>query len=122
MKNDYSSFDSDLNNHSFHIYNKDKAKIKGFYPSKIPDDFHNLTISDINIDDIVTIRAYFLILKKPIYKIDSGKIDLQVECIDNNTIFGNILTELPSNFPLAKGTTIELDINEILYKQKSLIQ
>ncbi len=122
MKKDYSSFDLDLETDGFHIYNKDKAKTNGFYPSKIPDDFHNLSISDINIDDIVTIRAYFVISKKPIYKIDSGKIDLQVECIDNDIIFGNILTELPSNFPLAKDTTIELDINEILYKQKNVKQ
>ena len=73
--------------------------------------------SDLKVDDRVTSRIFFVISKHPVLQVDGGYIDFEIEAIENGVIYGNILTLLPKSFPLAKGTTLELDINEILYKQ-----
>lgn len=111
-----SEFDSDLLGNGFHIFSKSKAKIKGFYPG----DFQKcdeLSINGLKEGDRVTIRAFFVTQMMPVFKADGGYNDLEVEHIENDVIYGNILTVLPPQFPLAKDTTIELSIDEILKKQ-----
>jgi hypothetical protein len=67
----------------------------------------------------ITIRAFFAMDKTLTPRVDSGLIDLEVEFVDPQTkkLFANILTELPSSFPLARGTSIELDLDEVLTVQ-----
>lgn len=49
-------------------------------------------------------------------KIDSGHIDLEVELIEPEHIFGVILTELPKQCLLETGRSLEIWGDEILYK------
>ena len=107
-------YHTDLEEEGFHIFSKKKSKIRGFYPKEFPKYDDEIDINSLKEGDIVTIRAFFLVSRDLIFRADGGYIDLEIEFIDGETIWGNILTELPPQFPLAKGTSIELSIDEIL--------
>jgi len=117
-ENDHKELFADITQEGFHIFNRRCAEIPGFYPNKFPS-YPTLDISDIKEGDRITIRAFFAITKDIILQVDSGHIDLEVEHVDRNTqkISGNIVTELPSTFALSKNTSIEIDFDEVLYKQ-----
>ena|GEM_PF-2399895 len=110
----FTEYHADLKEDGFHIFSKKKSKIKGFYPEEFPKYDDEINLSSIKTGDIVTIRVFFLVSRGKVFRADGGYIDLEIEFIDGETIWGNILTELPSHFPLAKGTSIELSIDEIL--------
>ena len=110
-------FEEDLKTDHYHIFSLKKAKQKGFYTSKFPD-YDLLSIDELSEGDRITIRAFFNVSLAPIYKVDSGLIDLEIEAIDDERILANILTELPKSFPFSKGTSIELFIDEIIGLQK----
>ncbi len=110
----FPEYHSDLKEEGFHIFSKKKSKIKGFYPKEFPKYDEEIDLSSLKKGDIVTIRVFFLVSRVPVFRADGGYVDLDIEFIDGETIWGNILTELPPQFPLAKGTSIELSIDEIL--------
>ena len=113
--NNHSDFSSEITEEGFHIFSRNSAKIKGFYPNQFPD-YPEIDISKIKVNDRLTIRAFFFRTQSSSSPIDSGSVDLEVEFIDYETqiITANILTELPSHFALSKGTSIELSVDEIL--------
>lgn len=47
---------------------------------------------------------------------DGGYWDLEVEHIEGETVFGVIQTQLPKEFPLQAGDSLEIYADEILYK------
>jgi hypothetical protein len=49
---------------------------------------------------------------------DGGYIGLEVEHVDDDKILAVILTELPSEFPLGSGNSIDVFEEEILYRNK----
>ncbi len=110
----FAEYHADLKEEGFHIFSKKKSKIKGFYPEEFPKYDDEIDLSSLKAGNVVTIRVFFLVSRDPVFRADGGYIDLEIEFIDGETIWGNILTELPPNFPLAKGTSIELSIDEIL--------
>jgi hypothetical protein len=114
--NDHKEFFDDISKEGFHIFSRRHAKTSGFYPNEFPS-YPEIKISKIKVGDAITIRAFFPTSKAAKPRIDSGYIDLEVEHLDRDakTLFGNILTELPPTFALAKGTSIELDIDEVLF-------
>jgi len=116
--NDHSAFFNDLAENGFHILSRKHARSTGFYPNAFPA-YPELDVSDIKDRDTITIRAFFPTSKTAMPQIDSGHIDLEVEHIDHNAkkVFANILTELPASFAFSKGTTIELDFDEVLLVQ-----
>ncbi len=116
--NDHKAFFNDLTEDGFHIFSRQHAKNPGFYPNSFPS-YPELNISDIKESDTITIRAFFPKSKTAMPQIDGGHIDLEVEYVDHDTkkVFGNILTELPPTFALSKGTTIELNLDEVLFVQ-----
>ena len=111
----FAEFYKQVVDEGFHIFGREYACQPGFYPNEFPS-FPEYDTMDVNVGDRVTIRAFFAVGKgsKPV--IESGEIDLEVECVEveTDTVFANIITELPSNFSLTKNTTIELHIDEIL--------
>ena len=112
---EHETFFNDIREEGFHIFSRQHAKKPGFYPNTIPS-YPDVSISEIKDGDIITIRAFFPVSKAAMPQIDSGQIDLEVECVDHDakTLFGNILTEFPEMFALAKGTSIELNLDEVL--------
>jgi hypothetical protein len=115
---DHKDFFNDLTEDRFHIFSRQHAKSTGFYPNSFPS-YPELDITDIKDSDTITIRAFFSTSKTAMPKIDSGHIDLEVEYVDHDakTVFGNIVTELPATFALSKGTTIEVNLDEVLFIQ-----
>ncbi len=113
--NAHKAFFDDLTEEGYHIFSRRCGKIQGFYPSSFPS-YPELEISDLKEGDTITIRAFFPTSKTTKPKIESGHIDLEVEHVDHETkkVFGNILTKLPATFALSKGTSIELDLDEML--------
>ena len=116
---DHKEFFHDLTENGMHIFSRKHANSPGFYHNAFPS-FRDLDISEIKESDRITIRAFFPMSKTAQPQIDSGYIDLEVEWVDHNAkkVFGNILTQLPATFALSKGTTIELDLDEILFLQE----
>ena len=49
-------------------------------------------------------------------RVDGGYLDLEVELVEDESVLAVILTELPNDFPLETGETIEVFEEEILYK------
>jgi len=50
--------------------------------------------------------------------VDGGFIDLEVELVEDDSVTAVILTELPEDFSLGTGDSIELYADEILYKME----
>lgn len=115
---DHKAFFDELTEEGFHIFSRRHANCAGFYPNAFPD-YPKLDISDIKEGDTITIRAFFATSRTTKPKIDSGHLDLEVESIDHDAkiVFGNILTVLPAAFALSKGTTIEVNLDEVLSVQ-----
>ncbi len=116
--NNHKAFFNDLTEDGFHIFSRRHAENPSYYPNAFPS-YPTLGLCDVQESDTITIRAFFSTSKTPMSNIDSGYLVLEVEYVDQDAerIFGNILTELPKAFALAKDTTIELGIDEVLSVQ-----
>ena len=116
--NDFQAFFDELTRNGFHIFSREHAKKQDFYPNAFPA-YPEVDIAHVREGDRITIRAFFAADKTPTPRVDSGYIDLEVEYVDREAkkLFANILTELPAGFRLSQGTTIELDVDEVLFLQ-----
>ena len=68
---------------------------------------------------MITIRVFFRVGAGATLRADGGLLDLEVEHIEDDTVFGVILTELPKEFPLQTGDSLEVYPDEILYKTEA---
>ncbi|MFN0198721.1 MAG: hypothetical protein ACKVT0_18395 [Planctomycetaceae bacterium] len=113
---DHQEFFDDVDENRYHIFSRRNAAKPGFYPNAFPA-YPEIAIEDVCEGDQITVRTFFAVGRSKPPRIDSGEMTLEVESVDREakTLFGNILTELPATFALAKETTIELDIDEVLF-------
>jgi len=109
------AFLSDIKEDGYHIYNLKNTKIPGYYPPELPD-YPGVSLKTLKVDDTVTIRVFFGIGAGRNMRIDGGLIDLKIEHIDGDEIFGVIITQLPKEFPLETGSSLEIYEEEMLYK------
>lgn len=107
-------FLKDIEEDGYHIFSRKYAKIPGYYLSEFPE-YPGAKISDLSVGDQITVRAFFKIGTGKSERIDGGYIDLEIEHIEEDHVMALIVTQLPSNFPLQTGSTIELFEDEILY-------
>lgn len=112
---DKSSFFGEIMEDGYHIFSRTNAKTPGYYPNQFPD-YLGVKLCSLSESDRVTIRSLFRVYSRKDMKIDSGHIDLEVELIEPEHIFGVILTELPKQFPLETGRSLKICEDEILYK------
>ena len=108
-------FLSDIRKDGYHVYSLKNAKTPNYYPKEIPD-YPGAALKDLKEDDIITIRVFFGIGKGKNMRIDGGHVDLKVELVEKDTIMAAIITDLPVEFALSTGESIELFEEEILYK------
>ena len=99
----------------YHVFSMENAKLPGFYPNAFPD-YPGVDYQQLRVGDVITIRVFFRIGAGRDVRADGGYIDLEVEHIEGETVFGVIQTQLPDEFPLQKGDSLELYPDEILYK------
>jgi hypothetical protein len=108
-------FFSDIKEDGYHIYSLKKAETANYYPKELPD-YPGVALKDLKEDDIITIRVFFGIGKGKNMRVDGGHIDLRVEFVEKDKVLAVITTELPAEFELSNGDSIEVFEDEILCK------
>lgn len=108
-------FFSDIREDGYHIYSLENADKPNFYPPELPD-CPGVALKDLKEDDTITIRVFFGIGKGNKMRVDGGYVDLIIEVVEEGSIMGAIVTELPQKFALKRGGSIEVFEDEILYK------
>ncbi len=111
-------FFEDVINDGYHIFSLKNAKIPDYYPNEFPD-YPGVSLNDLKVGDKITIRVFFRVGSGKNIRADGGYIDLEVEHIENDHIFAVVLTQLPKEFSLATGDSIELYEEEILQKAET---
>lgn len=114
-KTDNDPFFKEIIEEWYHIFSLENAKTPNYYPSDFPD-YPGVNLRDPKIGDVVTVRAFFKVGSGKNVRADGGYLDLEIEHIEDDSVFGVIMTELPKGFALQKGTSLELFKDEILYK------
>ncbi len=108
-------FFSDVREDGYHILNLENQKIPNYYPKELPE-YPGVSLKNLKIDDVITIRVFFKIGKGKNFRVDGGLIDLIVEYIEEDNVLAVITTQLPKEFSLNTGDSVEIYENEILYK------
>jgi len=93
----------------------ENAKLPDYYPNKFPD-YPGVDFQYLHVNDVITIRVFFRIGAGKNVRADGGYLDLEVEHIEGDTVFGVISTQLHKEFPLQAGDSLEIYPDEILYK------
>ncbi|WP_310601121.1 hypothetical protein [Desulfobulbus sp.] len=114
-QNDKLPFFKEIMKNGYHVFSRENAKVPDYYPSKFPD-YPGVDLQHLNIGDVITIRVFFRIGTGEYVRADGGYLDLEVEHIEDDAVFGVILTQLPKKFPLQTGSSLEIYPDEILYK------
>jgi hypothetical protein len=108
-------FFKDVREDGYHVLDLNNLKVPNYYPKELPD-YPGVSLKDLEIDDVITIRVFFKIGKGKAFRVDGGLIDLIVEFIEEAKVLAVITTELPNDFSLKTGDSIEVYEEEILYK------
>ena len=110
-------FFEDIVEEGYHVFSLKNGKVPDYYPNEFPD-YPGVGLKDLKIGDTITIRVFFRIGDGEDIRADGGYIDLEVEHIDDDKVLVVILTELPDEFPLGSGGSLEIFEEEILYRNK----
>lgn len=108
-------FFKDVREDGYHVLDLNNLKVANYYPKELPD-YPGVSLKDLEIDDVITIRVFFKIGKGKDFRVDGGLLDLIVEFIEEAKVLAVITTELPNDFSLRTGDSIEVYEEEILYK------
>lgn len=104
----------------YHVFSMENAKLPEYYPTAFPA-YPGVDLRQLRVGDVITIRVFFRIAADGLVRPDGGYVDLEVEDIEGETVFGTILTRLPRDFPLQTGDSLELYPDEILYKDRKSV-
>lgn len=110
-------FFNDIVEEGYHIFSLKNARIPDYYPNEFPD-YPGVSLKNLKVGDEITVRVFFRVGAGENVRADGGYLDLEVEHIENDHIFAVILTELPEEFSLGTGDSIELYEEEILRKSE----
>ncbi len=108
-------FFQDVREEGYHILSLENQKIPGYYPKELPK-YPGVSLKDIEIGDVITIRVFVKGGKGENFRVDGGLIDLKVEFIDSDRVLAVVTTQLPKEFPFETGGSVEIFEEEILYK------
>jgi hypothetical protein len=114
-KLDVYPFFKDIIEDGYHVFNLENARVPGYYPHKFPM-YPGVTLNDLYVGDVITIRAFFRIGAEKNIRADGEYLDLEVVHIEGDSVDGLILTKLPRGYSLQAGSEIEVFQDEILYK------
>jgi hypothetical protein len=101
----------ELNKKRYHFLNTSLSEDN--YPNKFP---AFKKISEIKIGKIYTVRAFIKLKPGINSNVDSGLMDINIIRKTDDYYEGEILTNLPKNFPLSKGQIVNFKKEEILYE------
>ena len=108
-------FFKEIREDGYHIFSLKNVKKPNYYPDELPD-YQGVKLKDLKEDGRITIRVFFGIGKGKNMRVDGGYVDLEVEVVEDDSIMAVILTDLPEEFALSNGDSIDLYEGEILCK------
>ena len=117
QKQPYSPFFKDIIEFGYHIFSLKNAKIPNYYPNEFPDE-PCVPLKDLKVGDVITVRVFFRIDSDGDVRADGGYLDLEIEDIFHDGVTAVILTQLPKEFPLTAGDSLDVYEEEILYRNK----
>ena len=110
-----SPFFQDIVEEGYHIFSLKNAETPDYYPNEFPD-YPGVLLKNLKVGDTITVRVFFRIGSGENVRVDGGYLDLEVEHIEDGKVVAVILTQLPEEFPLETGGSIEIFEQEILSK------
>ena len=108
-------FFKEVREDGYHIFSRKNVNKPNYYAPELPD-YQGVKLKDLKEGDTVTIRVFFGIGKGKEMRVDGGYLDLKVEHIEDDSVSAVIVTQLPEEFTLGTGDSIEVFHEEILYK------
>jgi len=108
-------FFDDIVEDGYHIFSLKNAKIPNYYPNEFPA-YPSVPIKDMKIGDKITVRVFFRVGEGDEIRADGGYIDLEVEHLVDDSVSAVIVTQLPKEFSLGTGDSIDVYQEEILYR------
>ena len=111
-------FFQEIIENGYHVFSLENAKTPGYYPNEFPD-YPGVLLKNLKVGDTITVRVFFCIGSGEDIRVDGGYLDLEVEHIEDDKVVAVILTQLPEEFPLVTGGSIEVFEEEILSRTES---
>ena len=115
LKQSNSPFFKDIIDEGYHIFSLKNAKIPNYYPNEFPDG-PGVSLKDLKVGDVITVRAFFRVGSGKDIQADGGYLDLELQDVFHDGVSAVILTQLPEEFPLETGGSVEIIEEEILSK------
>ncbi len=112
-------FFKDVREDGYHIYSLKNAKKPNYYAPELPD-YSGVLLNDLQEGNTITVRVFFGIGKGKKMRVDGGYLDLKVEHIEDDSVSAVIVTQLPKEFALSTGDSIEVFQEEILCKAEEV--
>jgi hypothetical protein len=110
-------FYAEIRQEGYHIYNLENAETPNYYPDELQD-YPGVSMRELREGDIITIRVYFGVGSGNEMQVDSGYVDLRVEHVDLDRVMAVIVSELPDEYALSLGDSIDVFEEEILCKNE----
>lgn len=107
----------DIRENGYHVYNLENAETPGYYPEDFQD-YPGVSLKELQPGDIITIRVYFGVGSGMEMEVDSGYVDLQVQELEVDRVVAVIVSELPEEYALSQGESLEVFEEEILCKNE----
>ena len=117
LKQSNSPFFNDIIEFGFHVFSLKNAKIPNYYPNEFPDE-PCVPLKDLKVGDVITVRVFFRIGSDEDVRADGGYLDLEIGDVFHDGVTAVILTQLPKEFPLTAGDSLDVFEEEILYRNK----
>ncbi len=106
---------SDIREKGYVIFNLKNSDELNYYPGAF-NNYPGVSINTLNIYDIISIKVFVAEEEgNDLPRITDGHIDLTIESIEGDKVVADILTDLPEDFPLSTGDSIELLEEEIIF-------
>jgi len=122
MKSKPDSFMKNLIQNRYHLFDKEKASEKGYYPNQLLSIIQEIagfnSSFTVDIGEVYSVRAFFAI-STPIneeVEYQSGYLDLKLLLQEKEYYIGEVETILPPQFELKKGSRIKVKKANIIYK------
>lgn len=105
-------FMPDLIKDGYHIYDLNNLlEDSSYYPGHFPR-YPGVSLNDLKVGDRVSCRLFFTRGGE----VEGGYLVLEVELIEVVSIMAMVLTDLPVEFPISTGESMELFAGEILFR------
>ncbi len=103
-------------NGGYHIFSTKRNQEHNYYPEAF-NNYPGVSLSDLKINDMITIKAFYIEASDPSTMLKDIYIELLVNEICADTVKDTILTSLIPKFPLNRGDVLEVAEDEILYRK-----